>query len=79
MWPLSVHISSASTSPLTERMLVAQLGYVPGRNTPAYYAAIYLLTSNEVVYWRTANCFCNGGLDFQYVFFRGITTYNDAL
>ena len=60
-------------------MLVAQLGYVPGRNTPAYYAAIYLLTSNEVVYWRTANCFCNGGLDFQYVFFRGITTYNDAL
>ena len=54
--------------------LNTQLGYVPGRNTPAYYAAMYLLTSNEIIYWRMANCFCRNGLDF-----RGITTYNYAL
>lgn len=32
--------------------LNTQLGYVPGRNTPAYYATMYLLTSNEVIHWR---------------------------
>ena len=31
--------------------LNTQLGYVPGRNTPAYYATMYLLTSNEVIHW----------------------------
>lgn len=29
--------------------LNTQLGYVPGRNTPTYYAAMYLLTSNEII------------------------------
>ena len=59
--------------------LNTQLGYVPGRNTPAYYAAMYLLTSNEIIYWRMANCFCRNGLDFRYAILRGITTYNYAL
>ena len=53
--------------------------YVPGRNTPTYYAAMYLLTSNEIIYWRMANCFCRNGLDFRYAILRGITTYNYAL
>lgn len=26
------------------------MGYVPSRNTPAYYAAMYLLTANETLY-----------------------------
>ena len=56
-----------------------QLDYVPGRNTSAYYAAMYLLTSNEIIYWRMANCFCRNGLDFRYAILRGITTYNYAL
>ena len=55
------------------------LDYVPGRNTPAYYAAMYLLTANEIIYWRMANCFCRNGLDFRYAILRGITTYNYAL
>ena len=59
--------------------LNTQLGYVPGRNTPTYYAAMYLLTSNEIIYWRMANCFCRNGLDFRYAILRGITTYNYAL
>ena len=56
-----------------------QLDYVPGRNTPAYYAVMYLLTSNEILYWRMANSFCRNGLDFRYAILRGITTYNYAL
>ena len=39
-----------------------RMGYSPSRNTPAYYAAMYLLTANETVYWRMANCFCSFGL-----------------
>ena len=35
-----------------------RMGYSPSRNTPAYYAAMYLLTANETLYWRMANCFC---------------------
>ena len=32
-----------------------QLGYNPRRNTPAYYAALYLLTSSEELHRRTSN------------------------
>ena len=56
--------------------LNTQLGYVPGRNTPAYYAAMYLLTANEIIYWRMANCFCRDGIDFRYAILRGISTYS---
>ena len=59
--------------------LNTQLGYVPGRNTPAYYAAMYLLTANEIIYWRMANCFSHDGVDFRYAILRGISTYNYAL
>lgn len=59
--------------------LNTQLGYVPGRNTPAYYATMYLLTANEIIHWRMANCFCPNGLDFQYAILRGISTCNYAL
>lgn len=59
--------------------LNTQLGYVPGRNTPAYYAAMYLLTSNEIIYWRMANCFCHSGLDFSFAILRGISPHNYAL
>ena len=59
--------------------LNTQLGYVPGRNTPAYYATMYLLTANEIIHWRMANGFCPNGLDFQYAILRGISTYNYAL
>lgn len=56
-----------------------RMGYSPSRNTPAYYAAMYLLTANETLYWRMANCFCHDGIDFQYAILRGISTYNYAL
>ena len=55
------------------------LGYVPSRNTPAYYAAMYLLTANETLYWRMANCFCHSGVDFSFAILRGISPHNYAL
>ena len=50
-----------------------RMGYSPSRNTPAYYAAMYLLTANETLYWRMANCFCRSGLDFSFAIQRGIS------
>lgn len=41
-------------------------GYRRRRDTNAYYAAMYLLTSNDDVYRRTANCFCKDGIEFGY-------------
>lgn len=37
-------------------------GYRRRRDTNAYYAAMYLLTSNDDIYRRTANCFCNSDM-----------------
>ena len=45
-------------------------GYRRRRDTNAYYAAMYLLTSNDDIYRRTANCFCKDGIEFGY---RGFT------
>ena len=42
-------------------------GYRRRRDTNAYYAAMYLLTSNDDVYRRTANCFCKDGIEFGYL------------
>ena len=41
-------------------------GYRRRRDTNAYYAAMYLLTSNDDIYRRTANCFCKDGIEFGY-------------
>ena len=46
---------------------------------PCYYAALYLLTSNDALYRRTANCFYHGGIDFSYAVLRGISPHNYAL
>lgn len=51
-----------------------RMGYVPGRNTPAYYAVMYLLTANDTIHFRTANCFCHDGIDFQFAILKGIST-----
>lgn len=42
-------------------------GYRRRRDTNAYYAAMYLLTSNDDIYRRTANCFCKDGIEFGYI------------
>lgn len=56
-----------------------RLGYHRHRDTPAYYAAMYLLTANEDLFKRTANCFCKRGLEFGYALLRGITPHDYTL
>lgn len=56
-----------------------QLGYIPKRNTPSYYAAMYLLTANDPIHRRTANCFYHGGIEFHYAALTGISPHNYAL
>ena len=49
-------------------------GYRRRRDTNAYYAAMYLLTSNDDIYRRTANCFCKDGIEFGYFCVAHIVT-----
>ena len=54
-------------------------GYRRRRDTNAYYAAIYLLTSNDDIYRRTANCFCKHGIEFGYAVLKNTSPHNYAL
>ena len=57
----------------------ARQGYHRHRDTSAYYAAMYLLTANEDIFCRTANCFCKRGLEFCYALLRGISPHDYTL
>ena len=54
-------------------------GYRRRRDTNAYYAAMYLLTSNDDIYCRTANCFCKDGIEFGYAVLKNTSPHNYAL
>ena len=56
-----------------------RLGYVPQRNTNTYYAAMYLLTSNEELHKRTSNCFYSKGIEFSYAVLRDISPHDYAI
>ena len=57
----------------------ARLGYRRRRDTPAFHAALYLLTANEDIHARAANCFCKHGLEFGYARLRGVSPHDYAL
>ena len=57
----------------------AMQGYRRRRDTNAYYAAMYLLTSNDDIYRRTANCFCKDGIEFGYAVLKNTPPHNYAL
>jgi len=56
-----------------------RLGHRRGRDTPAYYAAMYLLTSSESLYRHTANCFCRYGIEFAYATLREMPPHDYTL
>ena len=56
-----------------------QLGYNKSRNTPSYYAAMFLLTSNQALFNRTGNCFYRSGIEFGYATLGGMSPHNQAL
>lgn len=59
--------------------LKAREGYRPRRDTPAYFAAMYLLTADPDTARRTANCFCRDGIEFGYATTKGISTHGYTL
>lgn len=57
----------------------AVMGFRRKRDTPKYYAAMYLLTSNRDIFERTQNCFHRTGIDFQKAHLHGISPHNYTL
>ena len=55
------------------------LGCRKERDTPEFFAALYLLTSNKELADRTFNCFFRGGIDFRYARRRGISSHDYTL
>ena len=55
------------------------LGCRKERDTPEFFAALYLLTSNKELADRTFNCFFRGGIDFRYARRRGISPHDYTL
>lgn len=53
--------------------LKAREGFSRRRDTPAYFAAMYLLTADPDTANRTANCFCRDGIMFSYATTKGIS------
>ena len=42
------------------------LGYSKRRDTPAFFAVMFLFTSDEDIYRRAGNCLCRRGAEFDY-------------
>ena len=61
------------------RTLQKRMGRHRSRDTPAYFAAMYLLTANGELYQRAANCFFRSGIDFSFATLRGMTPHDYTL
>ena len=61
-----------------ERVKASQ-GHRERRDTPAYYAAMYLLTANADIYARTESCFFRYGIEFASAVMKEITPHNYTL
>ena len=83
LWPLIASFPGTlwQDSQHPERMerAKARLGYYRRRDTPAYYAALFLLTSSAELWRRTANCFYRQGFEPAYADRRGISLQDYAL
>lgn len=54
-------------------------GYSQSEDTPALFAAVYLLSANEDLSERTARCFSHRGIAFPNATRKGISTHNYTL
>ena len=59
--------------------LKIRMGFRRRRDTPAWYAAMYLLTSNRTLRDRSVNCFCKHGIEFRYATVKGISPHDYTL
>ena len=56
-----------------------RLHYYRRRDTPAFYAALFLLTSSAELWKRSANCFYRKGFEPAYAVLGGISPHDYAL
>lgn len=57
----------------------AEMGTRKKRDTPRFFAALYLLTANEDIWRRAYNGFSIGGIETDYIRLHGISIPNYAL
>ena len=55
------------------KQLHDRLGFTEKRNTPRYYAAMYLLTARDTLLARTQKCFTDTGINFSLATKPGIS------
>ena len=55
------------------KQLHDRLGFTKKRNTPRYYAAMYLLTASDALLSRTIKCFTDTDIDFSFATMPGIS------
>lgn len=55
------------------KQLHDRLGFTKKRNTPIYYAAMYLLTASDTLLSRTIKCFTDTDIDFSFATMSGIS------
>lgn len=57
----------------------AEMGTRKKRDTPQFFAALYLLTANEDIWRRCYNCFTTAGIEAAYARMTGISVRNYVL
>lgn len=67
-----------------QKRFAEEVGVRSSRRDVLQYAAsadapAYLLTANDDIYRRTANCFCRHGIEFGYAALKNISPHNYAL
>ena len=58
---------------------IPRMHYYRRRDTPAFYAALFLLTSSAELWKRSANCFYRKGFEPAYAVLGGISPHDYAL
>ena len=61
------------------RQMQAIMGTRKKRDTPQFFAALYLLTANDDITRRAYNCFSYQGIELDYLRLHGISPKNYAL
>lgn len=55
------------------------LGHSKRRDTPAFFAVMFLFTSDEDIYRRAGNCLCRRGAEFDYARLHEISPHDYTL
>lgn len=57
----------------------AHAGYNCRRDTPSFFAAMYLISSDEELFYFAGRCFGHGDIDFSKAILRDMSTHTYTL